>query len=277
MTFASAMWDGEEHIVKIPDVLAMGQTALVTVNAIVQRTSVLVRMAGLVMAAIFRTVLEILTVLTGVTAMKLLTLQSVPIVYLVGWVRLVRISVRMVIKYLWTVETVFVIHVTQGAVATSNAQDTGLVSTINATVIQFKGGGALYARCQGAQVRVERTVVGMANVIVQTISASVNQVGQVQVVISQTVRVFQTALVVDTAMQQTERLQNVQTAMLGGWAQPATTPAFTVTLKMVSASAIHAIQAVVASLSAPDMASVSTTSVNVAKSLGMRIWASTAR
>lgn len=66
MTFACAMWDGEEHIVKIPDVLAMGQTALVTVNAIVQRTSVLVRMAGLVMAAIFRTVLEILTVLTGV-------------------------------------------------------------------------------------------------------------------------------------------------------------------------------------------------------------------
>ena len=60
------MWDGEEHIVKIPDVLAMGQTALVTVNAIVQRISVLVRMAGLVMAAIFRTVLEILTVLTGV-------------------------------------------------------------------------------------------------------------------------------------------------------------------------------------------------------------------
>lgn len=60
------MWDGEEHIVKIPDVLEMGQTALVTVNAIVQRTSVLVRMAGLVMAAIFRTVLEILTVLTGV-------------------------------------------------------------------------------------------------------------------------------------------------------------------------------------------------------------------
>ena len=84
-------------------------------------------------------------------------------------------------------------------------------------------------------------------------------------------------MVVDTAMQQTERLQNVQTAVLDGWAQPATTPAFTVTLQMVSASAIHAIQAVVASLSAPDMASVSTTNVNVAKSLGMRIWASTAR
>lgn len=108
--------------------------------------------------------------------MQLLTLQSVPIVYLVGWVRLVRISVRMVIKYLWTVETVFAIHVTQGAVATSHAQDTGLVSTINASVIQFKGGVALYARCQGVQVQVEKTVVGMANVIVQTISASVNQV-----------------------------------------------------------------------------------------------------
>ena len=98
-----------------------------------------------------------------------------------------------------------------------------------------------------------------------------------QVVISQTVRVFQTALVVDTAMQQTARLRNAPTAMLDGWAQPATTPAFTVTLKMVSASAIHAIQAVVASLSAPDMASVSTTNVNVAKSLEMRIWASTAK
>lgn len=51
---------------KIPDVLELGQTALVTVYAIVQHTSVLVRMAGLVMAAIFRTVLEILTVLIGV-------------------------------------------------------------------------------------------------------------------------------------------------------------------------------------------------------------------
>ena len=108
--------------------------------------------------------------------MQLLTLQSVPIVHLVGWVRPVRISVRMVIKYLWTVETVFAIHVTQVAVAMSSAQDTGLVSTINASVIQFKGGGALYVRCQGAQVRVEKTVVGMENVTVLTISASVNQV-----------------------------------------------------------------------------------------------------
>ena len=108
--------------------------------------------------------------------MQLLTPQSVPIVHLVGWVRPVRISVRMVIKYLWTVETVFAIHVTQVAVAMSSAPDTGLVSTINASVIQFKGGGVLYVRCQGAQVRVEKTAVGMENVTVLTISASVNQV-----------------------------------------------------------------------------------------------------
>ena len=51
---------------KILDVLGLEGTVQVTENAIVQRTSASVQMAGLVMAATFQTVLEILTVPTEV-------------------------------------------------------------------------------------------------------------------------------------------------------------------------------------------------------------------
>ena len=68
------------------------------------------------------------------------------------------------------------IHATQVADAMWSAQDTELASTINASVIQFKDGGAPCAKCPDALDPMGRIVVGMENVTAQTISAFVNQV-----------------------------------------------------------------------------------------------------
>ena len=111
-----------------------------------------------------------------VTATQLLTLPSVPTVYLVGWVLPARTSAPMDSKCLWTVETVYAIHATQGADAMWSVQDTELASTINASVIQFKDGGALCAKCPDVLDPMGGIVVGMVNVTAQTISAFANQV-----------------------------------------------------------------------------------------------------
>lgn len=72
---------------------------------------------------------------------------------------------------------------------------------IYASVISLLDGGAPCAKFPDVLVLMDRTVVGMANVTVQIISASVNQGGLVSGVISPTVPAFQTALVVDTVTQ----------------------------------------------------------------------------
>lgn len=191
-----------ERTVKILDVLGLERTALVTENVTVGRTNVSVQMAGQAMAVTFQIVLGILIVPTGATATQLLTLPFVLIVHLVGWGLLVRISVHTGIKYRWTVETVFAIHVTQVEAVMSSAQDTEHVIITNACVIQFKDGGVPFARCLGAQDRMEKIVVDTENVEAQTMSVFVIQVGLVQGAISRTVPVFQTALDVVTATQQ---------------------------------------------------------------------------
>ena len=50
------------------------------------------------------------------------------------------------------------------------------MSATSASVISFRDGGAPCAKCQDVQVLMEKIVVDMASVTVQTISVSVNQV-----------------------------------------------------------------------------------------------------
>jgi len=104
--------------VKIPDVQELERIALDTANVTVQHTHASVRMGGLEMDAIFLIVLEIQTVQTEVSATQQLTHQSARTVHVGGWALLVRTFALMEIKYLWTVETAFVIHVTRVVDAT---------------------------------------------------------------------------------------------------------------------------------------------------------------
>jgi len=104
--------------VKIPDVRELERIALDTANVTVQHTHASVRMGGLEMDAIFLIVLEIQTVQTEVSATQQLTHQSARTVHVVGWALLVRTFALMEIKYLWTVETAFAIHVTRVVDAT---------------------------------------------------------------------------------------------------------------------------------------------------------------
>ena len=111
--------------------------------------------------------------------MQLLTHQSVPTVYLVGWVLLVKTSALMDSRYLWIAETAFVIRVTQVADATSNVQDTELALTEGANVTNFKDGEVPCAKCLGVLGLMGRIAAGMENVTAQTTSASVNQVKKI--------------------------------------------------------------------------------------------------
>lgn len=108
--------------------------------------------------------------------MQLLTRQFVPTVYLVGWVPLAKTTALMGSRYLWTAETAFVIHVTQVSGVPSNVQDTELALTKSANVIHFKDGEVPCAKCLGVLDLMGRIAAVMGNVIVQTTSASVNQV-----------------------------------------------------------------------------------------------------
>ena len=85
-------------------------------------------------------------------------------------------SVLMESKYLWTVETASAILVTLVADAMWSAKGTESASMMCAYVINLLAGGALYARYPDVLGLMERTVVEMANVTVQTISAFVTQV-----------------------------------------------------------------------------------------------------
>lgn len=105
---------------------------------------------------------------------------------------------------------------------------------------------------------------------------NVQQAGLVLGVTSRTAPVFQTALVVDTAMPPTETPQNALAAVQGGWVQLVTTPALTALPKMASASVILVTQAAVARVSVLDMANVLTTNVIVVRNQVTRIWENTA-
>ena len=108
--------------------------------------------------------------------MQLPTPQFVQTVYPVGWALLVKTSVHMESKYLWTVETVSAIRVTLVADAMWSAQGTESASMMCAYVINLLAGEVPCAKCPDVLVQMERTVVEMANVTVQTISVFVNQV-----------------------------------------------------------------------------------------------------
>ena len=108
--------------------------------------------------------------------MQLPTPQFVRTVYSAGWALLVKTSVHMENKYLWTVETVSAILVTLVADAMWSAQGTESASMMCAYVIKLLAGEVPCAKCPDVLVQMERTVVEMANVTVQTISVFVNQV-----------------------------------------------------------------------------------------------------
>lgn len=78
----------------------------------------------------------------------------------------------------WTVEIVSVIPASQVADAMWSAQDTEFVLEISASVINSLVGEAPYVKCLDVQVLMEETAVEMENVTVQTINASVYQVGK---------------------------------------------------------------------------------------------------
>lgn len=70
------------------------------------------------------------------------------------------------------------ITASQVADAMWSAQDTEFVSEISVSVINSLVGEAPYVKCLDVQVLMEETAVEMENVTVQTINASVYQVGK---------------------------------------------------------------------------------------------------
>lgn len=78
----------------------------------------------------------------------------------------------------WTVEIASVIPASQVADAMWSAQDMEFASEISASVIKSLVGEAPYVKCRDVQVLTEKTAVEMENVTVQTINASVYQVGK---------------------------------------------------------------------------------------------------
>lgn len=113
-----------------------------------------------------------------VSATKALILRRVPTVKLAGWVLLVKILAQTEHRCQWTVEIVSVITASQVADAMWSAQDTEFVSEISVSVINSLVGEAPYVKCLDVQVLMEETAVEMENVTVQTINASVYQVGK---------------------------------------------------------------------------------------------------
>ena len=83
----------------------------------------------------------------------------------------------------WTVEIASVIPASQVADAMWSAQDTEFVSEVSASVINSLVGEAPFVKCPDVQALTEKTVVEMENVTVQTISASVYQVGKGEYVV----------------------------------------------------------------------------------------------
>ena len=83
----------------------------------------------------------------------------------------------------WTVEIVSVIPALQVEDATWSAQDMEFVSEIRASVINSLVGEALFVKYPDVQALTEKTAVEMENVTVQTISASVYQVGELVIVL----------------------------------------------------------------------------------------------
>lgn len=91
-------------------------------------------------------------------------------------------------------------------------------------------------------------------------------------VIPRTAPVFQTVLVVGTAIQLIALRQNAQTAFKVGWVQLVMIPAFTATQKMVYACVIPASLVVDARVSVPGLENASITNVTAVKNQVMHIW-----
>lgn len=110
---ASVTLGGVEHIAKILDVQVMEKIVPVMGNVTALSILVYVRMDGLVTDAIFQTALEIQTVQIEAFATLPTILPSVQSVLPAGWVLRVKTFAQMEPRCQWTVETVFVIRVSQ--------------------------------------------------------------------------------------------------------------------------------------------------------------------
>ena len=92
-----------------------------------------------------------------------------------------KIFVHMEPRYPWIVGTVSVILVSLDADAMWSAQVTAFVRATSVSAINSLDGVAPFVKCPDVQVLTGRTAVEMANVTVQTISASASQVNVISI------------------------------------------------------------------------------------------------